>query len=72
MVAALSLFVHREDGRWILSKPSVFKDEDLVEAAVEQFREGCNSDPVIMGRSAGAYQSLMFVPRMSLRFEESK
>jgi hypothetical protein len=72
MVSALSLFVVKSNGRWVLNKPSVFKDEDLVDAAVEQFREGCNSDPVVMGRSAGAYQSLMLVPRMSLRFQESK
>jgi hypothetical protein len=69
MVSALSLFVHKKNGSWVLEKPAVFKDEDLIEAAVEQFREGCNSDPVVMGRSAGAYQSLMLVPRMSLRFQ---
>jgi hypothetical protein len=72
MVSALSLFVRKENGHWTLSKPTVFKDEDLIEAAVEQFREGCNSDPVVMGRAPGAYQSLMLVPRMSLRFQESK
>jgi hypothetical protein len=71
IISALSLFVRRKDGHWILTKPNVFNDEDLIEAAVEQFREGCNSDPVVMGRSAGAYQSLMLVPRMSLRFQES-
>ena len=47
----------------------MFKDEDLIDAAVEQFREGCN-DPVVMGRSAGAYQSLMLVPEMSLRYQD--
>jgi hypothetical protein len=72
IISALSLFVLKRDGHWILNKPSVFKDDDLIDAAVEQFREGCNSDPVVMGRSAGAYQSLMLVPRMSLRFQESK
>lgn len=65
MVSALSLFVHKRAGRWVLERPSVFRDEMLVEAAVEQFREACGSDPVVMGRSAGAYQSLMFVSRMS-------
>lgn len=72
IVSALSLFVSKRNGHWVLTKPPVFKDEDLIDAAVEQFREGCNSDPVVMGRSAGAYQSLMLVPRMSLRFQESK
>ena len=69
MVSALSLFVHKKNGKWLLEKPPVFQDEMLVEAAVEQFREACNSDPVVMGRSAGAYQSLMFVSRMSLLVE---
>jgi hypothetical protein len=72
MVAALSLFVRKVGGHWTLVKPSVFKDEDLVDAAVEQFREGCNSDPVVMGRSAGAYQSLMLMSRMSLRYQDSQ
>jgi len=31
------------------------RDELLVAAAVEHFPEACNSDPVVMGRSAGAY-----------------
>jgi hypothetical protein len=72
MVSALSLFVKKTDGHWSLIKPSVFKDEDLVDAAVEQFREGCDSNPVLMGRSAGAYQSLMLMSRMSLRYQDSK
>ena len=72
MVSALSLFVHKNNGHWNLMKPPVFRDDMLVEAAVEQFREACNSDPVIMGRSAGAYQSLMFVSRMSLLVAENK
>ena len=66
MVSALALFVQKRDGHWTLVKPHVFREDMLVEAAVEQFREACNSDPIIMGRSAGAYQSLMFVSRMSL------
>ena len=72
MVSALSLFVKKRNGRWELVRPPVFRDEMLIEAAVEQFREACNSDPVVMGRSAGAYQSLMFVSRMSLLMEANK
>lgn len=72
MVAALSLFVKRVNGHWALVKPGVFKDEDLIDAAVEQFREGCDSNPIIMGRSAGAYQSLMLLSKMSLRYQENK
>jgi hypothetical protein len=69
MVSALSLFVHKRNGHWTLVKPPVFRDEMLVEAAAEQFREACDSNPILMGRSAGAYQSLMFVSRMSLLVE---
>jgi hypothetical protein len=69
MVSALSLFVKKRNGHWTLVKPPVFRDEMLVEAAVEQFREACSSNPIVMGRSAGAYQSLMFVSRMSLLVE---
>jgi hypothetical protein len=66
MVSALSLFVRKVDGHWRLVKHPVFRDEMLIDAAVEQFREVCGSNPVLMGRTAGAYQSLMLVPRMSL------
>lgn len=72
MVAALSLFVHKRGGHWTLIKPPVFRDDMLVEAAVEQFREACDSNPIVMGRSAGAYQSLMFVSRMSLLVEANQ
>jgi hypothetical protein len=66
MISALSLFVRQIAGHWRLVKPPVFRDEMLIDAAVEQFREGCGSNPVLMGRTPGAYQSLMLVPRMSL------
>ena len=69
MVSALSLFVHKRNGNWTLVKPPVFRDDMLVEAAAEQFREACDSNPILMGRSPGAYQSLMFVSRMSLLVE---
>ena len=69
MVSALSLFVQKRNGHWTLVKPPVFRDEMLVEAAAEQFREACDSNPILMGRSPGAYQSLMFVSRMSLLVE---
>lgn len=69
MVSALSLFVKNVDGRWVLQKPPVFRDDMLIEAAVEQFREACDSNPILMGRSAGVYQSLMFVSRMSLMMQ---
>ena len=57
MVSALSLFVKKRNGHWQLVKPPVFREEMLVEAAVEQFREACGSNPVIMGRSAGAIRA---------------
>jgi hypothetical protein len=72
MVSALSLFVQKQRGHWTLVKPPVFRDDMLIEAAVEQFREACGSNPIIMGRSPGAYQSLMFVSRMSLLVEANK
>jgi hypothetical protein len=65
MISAFSLFVRKKDGHWRLIKSPVFRDEMVVEAAVEQFREACNSNPVVMGRSPGAYEC-MFVSRMSL------
>ena len=45
MVSALSLFVKKRNGRWELVRPPVFRDEMLIEAAVEQFREACTAIP---------------------------
>jgi hypothetical protein len=48
-------------GKWAISKPSLFKPTEMITRAVGQFR-GVDSDPMLMGRSAGAYDALRIYP----------
>ena len=60
----MSLFVGKNaDGRWVITKPSIFDDSEMLEAAVDQFRSN-QSNPMYMGRNAGVYESLMLIPKM--------
>ena len=58
LVGALSAFVvEHKPGKWKLEKPSIFKQAELVQRTVNQFRAH-GSDPMWMGRSASAYDGL--------------
>lgn len=61
IVGAMSEFVMETDDGWKISKPSLFKPAEMVARAVTQFR-GLDSDPMQMGRSAGAYDALRIYP----------
>jgi AIPR protein len=63
MVGAMSEFVEeRSPGKWVISKPDLFKPGDMIAGAVAQFR-GVESDPMQMGRFVGAYDALRIYPR---------
>lgn len=48
-------------GQWAINKPPMFQPADMIGRAVQQFR-ALNSDPMLMGRSAGAYDALRIYP----------
>jgi hypothetical protein len=63
LMGAISEFTKQEkNGRWVIAKPSHFKEEELVRRAVNQFRAH-NSDPMAMGRSEAAYDALRIYPQ---------
>jgi hypothetical protein len=63
IVGAMSEFVEEKSpGRWVISKPDLFKPGDMIAGAVAQFR-GVESDPMQMGRFVGAYDALRIYPR---------
>lgn len=63
IVGAMAEFVEQDSlGSWVVSKPSLFKPDEMIERAVAQFRT-VNSDPMQMGRSAGVYDALRIYPR---------
>jgi len=62
LVGAMSEFVEKDaKGSWAIKKPGIFKPTEMVTRAVAQFR-ALDSDPMQMGRSAGAYDALRIYP----------
>lgn len=57
IMSALSAFVVQKNGRWVLEKPSLFKEEELIRRAVQQFR-ALDREVTVMGRSEAAYDAL--------------
>lgn len=57
IMSALSAFVRHKKGNWLLEKPSLFKEEELIRRAVQQFR-ALDRDVAVMGRSEAAYDAL--------------
>jgi len=57
IMSALSAFVRQKGGVWILEKPSLFKEDELIRRAVQQFR-ALDRDVALMGRSEAAYDAL--------------
>lgn len=62
VMSALSAFVVKKNGKWMLDKPlhsSVFKEDELIRRAVQQFRsEAIHREVALMGRSDSAYDAL--------------
>lgn len=62
LMGAMSEFVEPgTTGSWVIKKPGIFKPTEMVARAVAQFR-ALDSDPMQMGRSAGAYDALRIYP----------
>jgi AIPR protein len=57
IMSALSAFVVERKGHWVLSKPDLFKEDELIRRAVQQFR-ALNREVTVMGRSEAAYDAL--------------
>jgi hypothetical protein len=59
IMSALSAFVKEKDGKWALDKPTLFKEDELIRRAVQQFRsDTVNREVALMGRSEQAYDAL--------------
>jgi hypothetical protein len=58
IVASLSAFVKKKDGRWSYSPPAKFHDTDIIKAAKGQYMNTANSNPWNMGKSRAVYSSL--------------
>jgi hypothetical protein len=70
ILSALSRFVKQNKaGHWRVAYPRVFADEDMLIAARRQL-SSCGGRPMLMGRSASAYEGLMTLTEMAVRYSE--
>lgn len=58
IIASLSAFVRKKDGKWSYSPPDKFHDADIIKAAKGQYMNTASSNPWIMGKSRAVYSSL--------------
>jgi hypothetical protein len=62
IMGAISEFAEEsKPGKWIITKPRMFSAAEMIARSVAQFRT-VNSDPMLMGRSAGVYDALRIYP----------
>jgi hypothetical protein len=61
ILGAMGEFVADTADGWNIVRPSLFKPSEMIARAVAQFRS-LDSDPMQMGRSAGAYDALRIYP----------
>lgn len=57
VMSALSAFVTQRNGQWTLDSPQLFKEDELIRRAVQQFR-ALDREVTVMGRSEAAYDAL--------------
>ena len=58
IIAALSAFVRKVDGKWTYVPPEKFQDADIIKAAKAQYMNTAGSNPWNMGKSRAVYSSL--------------
>lgn len=63
IMGAMSVFVTKDKkGKWVIQKPKIFKEEEMIRRAATQFH-GHESNPILMGRSEAAYDALRIYPQ---------
>jgi hypothetical protein len=63
IMGAMSEFATKDKkGHWQIQKPKIFKEEEMIRRAANQFR-ALDSNPILMGRSEGAYDALRIYPQ---------
>lgn len=63
LMGAMSEFAVQDGkGQWVLAKPTRFKEDEMIQRTVNQFRAH-DSDPMYMGRSEAAYDAVRIYPQ---------
>lgn len=72
ILAALSMFIEKVEGKWQLHIPKIFEAQDLVNAAASAYKDVANHKPYVMGRSKASYSSLIQVTSIYKRLMASR
>lgn len=67
IIAAHSAFVRKTGAKWVIDKPEVLKDAELIETAKQAYIEIANHNPQTMGKSKACYSSLLRVTQIYAR-----
>ncbi|WP_242116156.1 AIPR family protein [Sphingomonas lacusdianchii] len=67
IIAAHSEFVTKHKGEWDLSKPKMFSDDELIEAAKQAYMEIAGHNPMSMGKSKACYSTLSHITSIYAR-----
>ena len=68
ILAAHSAFVTQEVNKsWVLSKPPMFTDDEMIEAAKQAYMEIADSNPQTMGKSKACYSTLIRITAIYAR-----
>lgn len=58
IIAAHAAFLHKSNGLWSFTIPSVYSDEDMIESAKQAYMEIAEHNPQTMGKSRACYSTL--------------
>jgi AIPR protein len=58
IIAAMSAFVWKKNGKWGIHPPTKFSDSEIIHAAKAQYQNVAHSNPWNMGKSQSIYSSL--------------
>ncbi|WP_419227368.1 AIPR family protein [Alteromonas sp. OM2203] len=72
ILAAISMFIEKIDGKWQLNIPDIFEPQDLVSAASSAYKDVANHKPYVMGRSKASYSSLIQVTSIYKRLMQKR
>lgn len=71
ILASLSAFAAKREGKWVIAHPEQFRDEDLINAAKSAYQEIAKSNPSIMGKTKACYSSLAQITSIYKRLAQS-
>ena len=67
IISGHSVFMRQDGSRWVMQKPPLLTDGELIEAAVEAYGEIAKSNPQTMGKTKACYSAITRMTRIFAR-----